>query len=79
MHTKNKAGVLTASLVALLLLFWGPSLVAGAGAADAGSANAIAQVRTSAKPEIEKERQKAEQQAKQSINQDALAAVQLTQ
>lgn len=79
MHSKKEAGVPIASLLALLLLSWGPSLVADAGAADTGSANATAQVRTSAKPEIEKERQQAEKQAKQSINQDALAAVQLTQ
>jgi hypothetical protein len=54
------------------------SLATRAVAADTGSANANAQVRSSAKPEINKQRQQAEQQARQSLNQDAVAAIQLT-
>lgn len=77
MDSRKETSVPIASLLAMLV-FLGSAPATRAVAADTGSANANAQVRNSAKPEIDKQRQQAEQQARQSLNQDAMAAIQLT-
>jgi hypothetical protein len=77
--TKKARAPLIHLLAALLVLTLGSSLVAEtAAASDASSVDTTSQLRTAARPEIEKQRQQAEQQASESLDQDAVAAIKLT-